>query len=116
MEILILKWDDSEATFTDITQEDILKSVGEIIVFGSIILSPIDVSAGIDVNKALQPIINVLRDVAKPICYGSMLWGWSKVMLGQKSAGYKQLKEAIGGFLGVQFTPVIFDMLSKIGR
>jgi hypothetical protein len=116
MIIIRLKVKNGKATFNYINNETLLRATTDIVLMGALI-APISVQAAdTKIDTALRPLINTIRDLAKPICYGSMLWGWSKVMLGQKSAGYKQLKEAIGGFIGVQFTPAIFDMLSKIGR
>lgn len=66
-------------------------------------------------DTALKPIIDTIKDFSKPICYGSMLWGWSKVMLGQKTQGYKQIRESALGFIGVQLTPMLFGIISDIG-
>ena len=107
-----------------ITGSDLVRCFSDLVVLGivpiGLTLYPISVSAEsaapTSIDTALQPLINTIRDLAKPICYGSMLWGWSKIMLGQKSAGQKQLKDAIGGFIGVQFTPMIFDIIARIGR
>lgn len=73
------------------------------------------VTAREKVDKAVQPIIDTIKAAAKPICYGSALWGWSKVMLGQKKEGYGQIKGAAWGYVGVQLTPWLFGIIQDIG-
>lgn len=66
------------------------------------------------INQALQPLINILQDLAEPISYGFMIKGFLQVMAGDDHAGQKTIKSAIGGFLGIQFIPKIFAIIKSV--
>lgn len=66
------------------------------------------------ISSALQPLINVLQDLAEPVSYGFMVKGFLQVMAGDDHAGQKTIKSAIGGYLGIQFIPRIFAVIRGI--
>ena len=88
------------------------------ITLGILMLLPAEVFAAVGdrVDKAVQPVIDTIKAAAKPICYGSALWGWSKIMLGQKNEGYNQIKSASWGYVGVQLTPWLFSIIQDISK
>lgn len=67
-----------------------------------------------NINQALQPLINVLQDLAEPVSYGFMIKGFLQIMAGDDHAGQKTIKSAIGGFLGIQFIPKIFAIIKGV--
>jgi hypothetical protein len=66
------------------------------------------------INEGLQPIINILKDLAEPVAYGFMVKGFMKIMAGDESEGMKTIKYAIGGFIGIQWIPFIFNTIKSI--
>lgn len=66
------------------------------------------------VSQALQPLIDVLRDLAEPVSYGFMIKGFMQIMAGNEHSGKKTIKYAAGGYLGIQFIPQIFQVLKGI--
>lgn len=66
------------------------------------------------INGALQPLIDVLQDLAEPVSYGFMVKGFLQIMAGDDHAGQKTIKGAIGGFLGIQFIPKIFSIIRNL--
>lgn len=66
------------------------------------------------VTASLQPLIDVLKDLAEPVSYGFMVKGFMKIMAGEEHEGMKTIKGAIGGFIGIQWIPYIFNIIKGI--
>jgi hypothetical protein len=66
------------------------------------------------IAQSLSPLIDVIKDLAEPISYGFMIKGFMSVMGGDEQKGFKTIKSAIGGFVGIQFIPQIFAILKGI--
>lgn len=66
------------------------------------------------VTESLQPLIDVLKDLAEPVSYGFMVKGFMKIMAGEEHDGVKIIKGAIGGFIGIQWIPYIFKIIKGI--
>jgi len=66
------------------------------------------------IAESLKPLVDVIKDLAEPISYGFMIKGFLSVMGGDESKGFKTIKNAIGGFVGIQFIPQIFVILKGI--
>lgn len=118
MLILRYKVNSNKVKLLTMNEQEFIRSIAPILITGLILLIPCDVlaaSAKDKVDKAVQPIIDTIKAASKPICYGSALWGWSKMMLGQKKEGYSQIKNAAWGYIGVQLTPWLFGIIQDIG-
>lgn len=66
------------------------------------------------ISKGLQPLIDILKDLAEPISYGFMIKGFLKIMAGEENEGLKTIKGAIGGYIGIQWIPMIFRIIKGI--
>lgn len=124
MRVIYLKVDDSRVNYIELDTQDLLKYVSKI----SIDCIPIIIAFNLlgdpasaaqpsiqeKVDRATQPVIDAIKAVGGPICYGSMLWGWSKVMLGQRREGYQQIKDAGFGFIGLVFANDVYRILSGV--
>jgi len=66
------------------------------------------------ISNAVQPIVNVLKDLAEPVAYGFMIKGFLQLMSGNESGGTKTIKWAIGGFIGIQWIPNILKIIKDI--
>jgi hypothetical protein len=66
------------------------------------------------VTQSLQPLVDVLKDLAEPVSYGFMVKGFMKIMAGEENEGMKTIKGAIGGFIGIQWIPYIFKIIKDI--
>lgn len=66
------------------------------------------------ITSSVQPIIDVLKDLAEPIAYGFMIKGFMKIMAGDEHDGMKTIKYSIGGFVGIQWIPSIFRLIKGI--
>lgn len=80
---------------------------------GLVLTTSSTVSAN-NINEALQPLIDILQDLAEPVSYGFMIKGFLQIMAGDDHAGQKTIKSAIGGFLGIQFIPKIFAIIKGV--
>ena len=67
-----------------------------------------------NINQSMQPIINVLKDLAEPVSYGFMIKGFMRMMAGDEHEGYKTIKLSAGGFIGIQWIPFIFKTIKSI--
>lgn len=66
------------------------------------------------ITQSLQPIIDVLKDFAEPLAYGFMIKGFLKIMAGDEHEGFKTIKYSIGGYVGIQWIPFIFNIIKGI--
>lgn len=66
------------------------------------------------ISQGMQPIIDILKDLAEPIAYGFMIKGFMKIMAGDETEGLKTIKYAIGGYVGIQWIPFIFRTIQTI--
>lgn len=82
--------------------------------FGAITLTSTNKVCANQINQALMPLVYVLQDLSEPISYGFMVKGFLQIMAGDEHAGQKTIKSAIGGFLGIQFIPKIFQIIKNI--
>lgn len=73
-------------------------------------------AAGVNVKTKLQPIITALQDLAEPVAYAFMIYGGLKYISGKSSEGQKILKQAIGGYVLIQWIPWIFSIIKGIGK
>ena len=70
--------------------------------------------AATNISKAVQPLVDILIDLAEPVSYAFMVKGFFSWMAGQEHEGKKTLKASIGGYLGIQFIPQIFKIIKEI--
>ncbi|MCM0648609.1 hypothetical protein NBE98_09510 [Clostridium swellfunianum] len=66
------------------------------------------------ITSSVQPIIDVLKDLAEPIAYGFMIKGFMKIMAGDEHEGMKTIKYSVGGYVGIQWIPAIFRLIKGI--
>lgn len=70
-------------------------------------------SSGVSIMSKLEPLVSLIKDIAEPCSYGMMLFGFIKVALSDVMAGKRMIKNAIYGFIGVQITPWMFDIIKS---
>jgi predicted RNA-binding protein len=73
-------------------------------------------AAGPDIKQAMKPLITALQDLAEPVSYAFMIYGGIKYMSGHSSEGQQTIKNAIGGYVLIQWIPWIFEIIKSIGR
>ena len=66
------------------------------------------------ISHGLQPLINVLKDLAEPVAYGFMIKGFLEIISGKEHEGKKTLKYAAAGYVGIQWIPAIFSIIRGI--
>lgn len=66
------------------------------------------------IADAFDPLIHTLQDLAEPFSFGFALKGLFMKMQGKESDGNKTMKNAMYGYLTVQFLPEIYDLLKLI--
>ena len=75
-------------------------------------------SAGVEnasaIADAFDPLIATLQDLAEPFSFGFALKGVFMKMQGKENEGNKVMKNAMYGYLTVQFLPEIYDLLKMI--
>ena len=100
----------------NITSQDIEKVIVQTSLMSIVICEGLDGGAvqASSVTESVQPIINVLKDLAEPVSYGFMIKGFMKIMAGEEHEGMKIIKGAIGGYVGIQWIPMIFSLIKNI--
>ena len=96
--------------------QDVNLSIGKKVAGAAVtlvLLTPEPVYAK-SISESMAPIISVLKDLAEPISYGFMIKGFMKVMSGDEHEGIKTIKNAVGGFIGIQWIPFIFRTIKGI--
>lgn len=66
------------------------------------------------IAESFMPLVRVFQDLAEPVSYGFMIKGFLQIMAGESTQGSKTIKNAIGGFVGIQFIPKIFSIIRNI--
>ena len=70
---------------------------------------------GSAVNTALQPLIDVLKEIAKPIAGVMVTWGSLRFMIGQQEQGIANMQQAAIGYILVQLSPIILKLITGVG-
>lgn len=79
------------------------------------VMTPATDALGSAVNKAIQPLIDVLKELAKPIAGVMVTWGCLRYMIGQKEAGLEAIQQAAIGYVLVMLSPVILNLITGVG-
>lgn len=108
--------DDNKTKEINITKQDIEKAIVQSSLVGVAVYSGLDSGAAHagTVTQSLQPLVDVLKDLAEPVSYGFMIKGFMKIMAGEEHEGMKVIKGAIGGYIGIQWIPYIFNIIKNI--
>lgn len=69
-----------------------------------------------DLSNAFDPLIETLKSLAKPAAIGFMIKGGLEVISGNEHKGKKTMKHAVQGFVGIQWIPVIFDIIANASK
>ena len=69
---------------------------------------------GVDIITKLQPLTDLIKAVAYPCAYGMVIFGFIKIALSDSITGKKTIKNAMYGYIGVQATPLIFEIIDSI--
>lgn len=72
-------------------------------------------SARPSVSGAFDPFIHTLQDIAGPVCFIMIVLGFGLVMVGKPKQGVEKIKWAALGYIGIQWTPMIQDIIRKVG-
>lgn len=70
---------------------------------------------GFSVEKAFMPLIELIRDIANPICYVMFIIGFIYVMIGRANEGFKRMQYASFGYIGVQLAPGLMNIIKGVG-
>ena len=72
------------------------------------------VLAAVDVKTGVQPLIDVIVDLAEPVSYAGMIKGALQMAIGNEHEGRKAVGNAFKGYLVVKVAPMIFDIIDGI--
>lgn len=67
------------------------------------------------IASAFDPIIELAQGVSYPLTFLMITGGFILIIIGQKSRGLSMMKWAAVGFIGLQFAPVIMQILMGVG-
>lgn len=65
---------------------------------------------------AFQPIIELAQGMAYPVTFLMLTGGFLLIMIGQRYKGLAMMKWAAIGYIGIQFAPVIMQILVSVGK
>ena len=71
-------------------------------------------AAQINVKEAVQPLVDVVIDLAEPITYAAMVKGGLQMAMGNEHEGKKAIGNAFKGYLVAKLVPIIFDIIDGI--
>lgn len=119
MKIYLIKDDkclDLTPRLPELTREDEIKlaKLGITSLFVIEALTGSNLYASTNIADSVQPLINVLIDLAEPVSYGFMVKGFFEMMGGSDATGKKTIKHAVAGYLGIRFIPQIFKVIKGI--
>lgn len=108
--------EDKKVKDINITKQDIEKAIIQSSLVGITVYNGLDSGAAHagSVTQSLQPLVDILKDLAEPVSYGFMIKGFMKIMAGEEHEGMKTIKGAIGGYIGIQWIPYIFNIIKNI--
>ncbi len=81
---------------------------------GSEVSTVVLASYGKDIRESVQPLIQLLQDLAEPFSLGFAIKGVLYKMTGKEQEGDTILKNSIVGYLVIQFLPQLFSILGQI--
>jgi len=67
------------------------------------------------VDRAFDPLIQLIRDIANPICYVMFIIGFIYVMVGRANEGFKRMQYAAFGYIGLQLAPGLMSIVKSVG-
>lgn len=67
------------------------------------------------VERAFTPLIELIRDIANPICYVMFIIGFIYVMIGRAHEGFRRMQYASFGYIGVQLAPGLMKIIKQVG-
>jgi hypothetical protein len=80
-------------------------------------LNPAEASAIAEkISGAFQPVIDLVQGVAYPVYFLLLTGGFLVIMTGNKSKGLHIIKWATLGFLGLQFVPVLAQIVVEVAK
>lgn len=110
-----------ESSNLDEKLNDFIKKWG---IPSSIVTSIMNVATNVHANEVttntdkigdkLQPLIDILQDLALPIGIIVSLWGLIEIIIGNLPSGKEKIKYAIIGFLGFFIIPEIFYTIREV--
>lgn len=66
------------------------------------------------IAEGVQPLVEVIKDLAEPVAYGFMVKGFLSIMAGNEHEGKKSIKYALGGYVGIQLIPNFFNIIKGL--
>jgi hypothetical protein len=66
------------------------------------------------IAEGVQPLVEVIKDLAEPTAYGFMVKGFLSIMAGNEHEGKKTIKYALGGYVGIQLIPKFFNIIKGL--
>ena len=117
MKVYYIKDDKCKTIYEPLSKEQELKlikaGVTAIVVYETF-SNPISVFAATSISESVQPLVNIVIDLAEPVSYIFMVKGFLQWCSGKELEGKKAIKSAMTGYLGVQFMPQIFKIIKAI--
>lgn len=87
-----------------------------LILMGAVMADPADAYTKGEIGRKAEPIIQVLKDVARPVAYGCYIWAGLKYMLGNRADALVMARAVTWAYVGVQVIPWIMDIIDSIGE
>jgi hypothetical protein len=92
----------------------------EILVLSSVLVllnSGVAQASGIpDVSTKFNPILDVLRQLARPVAQGTLIYAGILFILGQKHKSWQFMRGTFVGYILIQWAPMFMDIIDSIGK
>ncbi|MNY85675.1 hypothetical protein D3C78_18740 [compost metagenome] len=78
-------------------------------------LSMAPVAATVPIAERFEPLMTLLMDLAGPVCRIMFILGFVMVIVGKPRQGIDKMKWAAIGYIGIQWTPMLMDIIKGAG-
>lgn len=83
-------------------------------IFAMTLVNETTALAASNIKPSVQPVIDVIVDLAEPISYAAMIKGALQLAIGNEHEGKKVIGNAFKGYLVVKVAPKVFDLIDDI--
>lgn len=66
------------------------------------------------IAERARPIIEMIKELADPICYGTLIWAFIRYMLNQRAEALLMVRSTVWGYCGVQMAPFLMEFVKDV--
>lgn len=88
-----------------------------ILATSTLALCPVPVmAADLDIASKFDPIIDVMKQLARPVAQGAFIYAGIQYCLGQRNKAGMIVKGTVVGYLFIQWSPMLMTIIDEVGK